>query len=170
MKIHEKEEKILFGFDLPSGIRKNLLFPKNISVSEMIKAAFSKLSLNSKNTRICNMKSLNLNSSINLFDNYRVFQIQSYNIIGIHGLFGKKIKVLVKVKGCGNNTNITIITGLLNSTLQLIDAIETNLCRNVIKLFYKDLILTKNYNKSLASLGINEDFHCEVELDNKNKF
>ena len=58
MKKNEKEEKIRFGFDLPSGKRKYLIFPNNITFSEMEKAAFSKLSLNTKSTRILNLPNI----------------------------------------------------------------------------------------------------------------
>ena len=52
MKKYEKEEKIQLFFRLPSGNSRVLLFPNNISASEMEKAALSKFSLNSKSTRI----------------------------------------------------------------------------------------------------------------------
>ena len=55
LKKNENEEKIQIGFILPSNKKRYLLFPNNITISEMVKAALSKLFLNSKSAHIIDL-------------------------------------------------------------------------------------------------------------------
>ena len=54
--------------------------------------------------------------------------------------------------------------GTLNSTLQLYKNAETLCSRKVKKLSIKNKLIERENIKSLASIGINEDFECIVEL------
>ena len=160
MKKNEKEEKIRFGFNFPSGERKFLLFPNNITFSEMEKAAFSKLSLNTKSTRILDLpiyKNQKLNTLIN-----HCFHIDKCHSINSHWKFGKIINA--KIKDINEKEVNVVQIGTLNSTLQLYKNAETLCSRKVKKLSIKNKLIERENIKSLASIGINEDFECIVEL------
>ena len=161
MKKNEKEEKIQFGFEFPSGKRKYLRFPNNITFSEMEKAAFSKLSLNTKSTRILNLpkdKNEKLNTLINNF----CFPINTTIPLNSHWKFGKIINA--KIKDINEKELSVFQIGTLNSTLQLYKNAETLCSRKVKKLSIKNKLIERENIKSLASIGINEDFECIVEL------
>ena len=167
MKKNEKEEKIQFRFDLPSGKRKYLIFPNNITFSEMEKAAFSKLSLNTKSTMILNLpkdKNEKLNTLINNF----CFPINITIPFNNHWEFGKIINAKIKYI---NEQKLSVFQiGTLNSTLQLYENAETSCSRKVKKLSIKNKLIERENIKSLASIGINEDFECIVELGGDLKF
>ena len=162
MKKYEKEEKIRIIFTLPSGDRKLLLFPNNISASEMTKAAFSKFSLNSKSTRIRNLY-LSPNDKINILQYNHPFTFLQSHPLQSHWIFGKNINA--KIILIDKNEDFSLPIGTLNSTLQLIKEIEINLGEypiKVKKIIINNKLIERENIKSLASIGINEDFECFV--------
>ena len=141
MKKYEKEEKIQLLFRLPSGNSRVLLFPNNISASEMEKAAFSKLSLNTKSTRILDLpiyKNQKLNTLINNF----CFPINTTIPLNSHWEFGKIINA--KIKDINEQKLNVVQIGTLNSTLQLYENAETSCSRKVKKLSIKNIKMRKN--------------------------
>ena len=161
MKKNEKEEKIRFGFFLPSGKIKYLIFPNNITFSEMEKAAFSKLSLNTKSTRILDLPK-DKNEKLNTLINNYCFPVDECHSINSHWGFGKIINA--KIKDINEKELSVFQIGTLNSTLQLYKNAETLCSRKVKKLSIKNKLIERENIKSLASIGINEDFECIVEL------
>ena len=162
MKKYEKEEKIRIIFTLPSGDRKLLLFPNNISASEMTKAAFSKFSLNSKSTRIRNLY-LSPNDKINILQYNHPFTFLQSHPLQSHWIFGKNINA--KIILIDKNKDFSLEIGTLNSTLQLIKEIEALLGGHSIKvkkIIINNKLIERENIKSLASIGINEDFECFV--------
>ena len=168
MKKYEKEKKIRIIFTLPSGDRKLLLFPNNISASEMEKAALSKFSLNSKSTRILDLY-LSPNDKINKLHNFHHFTFHQSNPSQSYWIFGKNINA--KIILIDKNKDFSLEIGTLNSTLQLIKEIEALLGGHSIKvkkIIINNKLIERENIKSLPSIGINEDFECFVEIEELN--
>ena len=90
MEKNKNYEKIQFCFQIPSGEKRPILFPKNITVSEMIKGAFSKLLLNQKNFRIYDKDiNENYNNKISIFPENYLITISQIASICEHCEFGK---------------------------------------------------------------------------------
>lgn len=85
MKKYENVEKKQFIFDDLINTKKGILieFPKNITISEMKKAAFSKLLLNSKSSRILGT-TLSDKSKINELVGHSHFIIDKINLLTKH--------------------------------------------------------------------------------------
>ena len=162
MKKHENAEKKNLRFNIVNENSKIIEFPKNITVSEMMKAAFSKLLLNSKSSRMLGIPSDN--SKINQFQEYQSFTIYKADPLEKHWRFGKKILATV----ISNNKIETIIQiGTLNSITQLIKGIELSFSKKLKKLYIREMEYGKNDIKSLKSIGIDDNFLCKVELGNE---
>ena len=153
LKKNEKEKKIQIGFIIPSGKYRYLLFPENITISEMIKAALSKLSLNSKSVHIIDLNP-NDNSKINKLIYNQSFHIIQRNFLNYHWIFGKIVIATIKSK---DKKVLDLHIGILNSTLQLINSIECNLNRKIKNVFINNVLIEREKEKSLASIGINEN-------------
>ena len=165
MNKNQNFQRIKYFFKV-NGELKAIEFPKNIKVSEMVKAAFSKLKLNSLSTRIDNID-ISKNSKIvdEFYENSR-FNIYFLDPLENHWKFGKIIIARVNYdKGIGHN----IAIGVLNSINRLIYNIELMCFKKVNKIIIanKEFFKKEIANFSLKSLGINENFICEVELEDE---
>ena len=162
MKKNENVAKKQFFFTIINEKGKYIKFPENITVSEMIKATFSKLLLNPYNSRIVGLSPFD-KSKINKFQDFVHFTIYKADPFDNHWIFGKKGTARI----IDNNKNrLIIFIGILNSISKLIQVIEKDYCKKLIKLYIGKMEFGKNDIKSLKSIGINEDFDCKVELDN----
>jgi len=164
MEKNKNYEKIRFCFQIPSGGKRQLLFPKNITVSEMIKGAFSKLLLNPKSSRIfANYLNYENNDKISVFPENNQFTINQIDPLERHWYFGK----LIKIEIIYNNKMEGIISiGILNSIKQLIRQIEYSLAPNKItKLIIGkyEFLINEIKNFSLKSIDIIENTTCRVE-------
>lgn len=73
----------------------------------------------------------------------------------------------VNVFDKNKNTKILKIDiGILNSNKDLNQFIKTLLCREITKIYLYENELNLNEVKSLASIGITEDFDCKVKVGN----
>lgn len=167
MEKNKNYEKIQFIFRI-NGENDNLrviLFPKNITVSEMVKGTFSKLLLNPKSYKIDIFKSGN--ERINIFNQNKKFEIIKFAPPNHHWKFGKEIMVLASFND-EKKVPYNIDIGILNSIKQLIERIENfDMCKKVKKITIRNNVYLKNEIKdcSLKSIGLNENFSCEVELE-----
>ena len=166
MKKNENYEKVYFHFKI-HGLNekiKKIQFPKNITVSEMMKGAFSKLLLNSKSSKIQEISSHDYNNKISSF-NKGLLNIHASDPLEDHWRFGKKINVFVyenEKKQC------TVLIGILNSIKQLIYNIRLQIGRkDLLKLYFsgnREFLINEIGNFSLKSIGINKDVNCSVEF------
>ena len=163
MKKYEKEEKIQKGFKISSGHFRQILLPINITVSEMEKAVFSKLSLNSKSAYIIGLNPKNDTRKINevIFD--QILTINIRTSLNNHWKFGKNVNAIIKSKK-DKNLRLILTIGKLNSTKQLINSIEVMCCRKIKNVFINNILIEREKEKSLSSIGINGDFECFVEI------
>ena len=63
------------------------------------------------------------------------------------------------------NKVFSLNIGTLNSTLQLIKEIEIQTRWKIKKMYIGNKLIERENIKSLASIGINEDFECFVEFE-----
>ena len=169
MEKNKNYEKIQFIFriDGRNDDLRVIQFPKNITVSEMVRAAFSKLLINSKSASIENINSSDQTKIINKFNN-KVLTIYFSNPLDLRRKFGKII--YARVFDIANNKNKTIIAiGTLNSINQLINTIENHFSKKLkkIKIWNKEFYKNEIKNFSLKSIGINDNFDCIVEFENQ---
>ena len=166
MKLHENEEIINLQFRFLNNNTRIVPFPKNITVSEMIKAAFSKFLLNSKSSRIMGL-SLSDNSKINTkFCELQSFNIFEADILENHWRFGKLIKVkAIGLDKANNEVNIYVSIGTLNSTKQLIESIGSHFGKKIKKIYIGKFEIDNNFIKSLKSIGIIDNCLCKVEFE-----
>ena len=162
MKINKNYQKIPLIFEVLGEITKTIEFPKNITIPEMIKGAFSNLLINSKSYRFNNIKS-NDNSKLDIFPVGKRFTIWKLNPMSSHLYFG----TLINAKTYYNKSPGDIISiGTLNSIKQLIKEIELSIYPNKIKKLFiekNEFLINLMNDSSLRSLGINENFECDVE-------
>ena len=169
MKKFEHIERIFFNFQYFKEKNRytSIEFPKNITASEMLKGACSKLLLNSKNTRFEGLWP-NDNRKISTFQKGMQFNIDIYGVnkMTCHWKFGKIINVFAVV----NNDRYTISVGDLNSIKILIKQIclfsNTNKKLKKICIGKYEFLANEIADFSLRSIGINEDVECKVEFDN----
>ena len=147
-----------------------LIFPDDISFSELLKIIFftfgeDKSTLSSKKLIEYAESNLILRDKFNYFRNKIYFSSCLFGGCGI--CIGKAIKVEIFEKGekCG----LIIDIGLLNSNKELIERIRILLCLdsekkriNKIIIGGKEIDIKKE--KSLLSLGIKDNFNCNIEL------
>ena len=169
MEKNKNYERMSFIFRIEGKINK-IQFPKNIKVSEMVKAAFSKLLLNSKSSRINYIDSSDINKKIkDKFNGNESFSISFYDPLENHWRFGKIIYAdVLDIRSNGNIQNIVAI-GTLNSINRLIYSIEITFYRKLKKIIIGNKEFYKNEIKdfSLKSLGINDSFKCGAEFENE---
>ena len=160
MKKNENYETIRYLFKF-NGKISSIEFPKNITVSEMMKGVFSKLVLNSKSYRIDPINPLDASKKIiNVFSPQKIFQVFMAQPPESHWRFGKLISARFK----GEN----ILIGTLNSINRLIERINSYIYPKKIKKLIignKEFFVKEIKNFSLKSIGINENFSCDVEFE-----
>ena len=166
MKKNENYQRINYFFRFNGKINK-IKFPKNITVSELKKAALSKLLLNSKGYTFNIFCHDNRKIKDEFPENKTFWIYQSNPIEPHHWKFGKYL--VAKTYDIKNNPS-DIDIGNLNSINDLMVRIELHYGAQKIKKitingneYFKNEI--KNF--SLKSIGINEDFVCKVEFQNK---
>ena len=156
-------EKMHFQFKI-NGKSSNINFPKNITVSEMMKGALSKLLLNSKSSRFVNLSLYDKNAIISSFQMGIVFNISRSAPLERHWRFGKIIRGIVYE----NNERLgSISIGNLNSIKQLITEISfIKASQKLIKLVIgsNEFLIDGIKDFSLKSIGINDDFKCKVKF------
>ena len=167
MKKFEHIERIFFKFRYTNEkIRyTHIEFPKNITVSEMIKGTFSKLLLNSKISRFDELSPSD-NTKISKFQIGRQFNINVYGNSLWHWKFGKIIQVRAIVD---NVRSDIILIGTLNSIKELIREISfSNTFKKIKKLSLgiNEFLVDEIADFSLRSIGINDNVDCKVEFYN----
>ena len=152
-KILEKYKNKKFNqivFELNSN-KHSISLPENIKFDEMKKAVFSKLHINEKQYKIIRYGTYS-------FYNYRIDEVGE---LCRHVLFGKKMKAFFMYK----NNEMSVNIGTLNSIKSLIQNINNALGdKKVIRIGIGMNKFGKNDEKSLSSVGINEDFKCSLEF------
>ena len=169
MEKNKNYETMSFFFKVEGKINK-IQFPKNITVSEMVRAAFSKLLINSKGSSIDYISYSDETKIIDKFSNNKMFNISFSNPLQPHWKFGKIIYANVFENAfCKNTTCIAI--GTLNSINRLINTIENNFSKNLkkVKILNKEFYKNEIKNFSLKSIGINDNFDCIVEFENQGR-
>jgi len=169
MKKNKNNETMSFFFKVEGKLNK-IQFPKNITVSEMARGAFSKLLINSESSFIDLINKSDQTKIINKFNDNKIFNIYFSEPPDPHWKFGKIINARVFNNAKNENTITTTISiGILNSINQLISSVEGFSTKKVKKIiigkkeFYKNEI--KNF--SLKSIGINDNFTFLVEFENQ---
>ena len=164
MKNNENYQRISFYFKF-DGIIKKIEFPKNITFSELKKAALSKLLLNSKKYKFNNVH-FDGNYKIKQFPENKTFEINSSDPLEHHWKFGKLL--FVDVYNEKKNIHFNIDIGNLNSIKILISRIEMT-CEKLRKIIINGNEFLKNEinDFSLKSIGINDNFKCIVEFENE---
>ena len=163
MKKNEKYQRIGYFFKLYGKIRR-IEFPKNITVSELNKAALSKLLFNSNSYKVIFEPPINNNSKvIDVFPENKIFEITNSEPLEGHWKFGK---ILIAIAFYNENNCKNIDIGSLNSINQLISRIELfSVNKKIKKIIINGNEFLKNEikNFSLKSIGINDNFNCLVE-------
>ena len=163
MEKNKNYEIIHFQFKI-NGKSSFINFPKNITVSEMMKGAFSKLLLNSKSSRVVNLYLYDKNAIISSFQMGIVFNINRSAPLERHWRFGKIIRAIVYEN---NDCLGPIAIGNLNSIKQLIRQISyINTSKKLIKLVIgsNEFLIDEIKDFSLKSIGINNDFKCKIKF------
>ena len=145
-------------------------FPKNITVSEMVRAALSKLLINSEGSFIDLIDKSDQTKIINKFNDNKMFTIYFSEPPNPHWKFGKIINARVFNNAKNENTITTTISiGTLNSINQLISSVEGFSTKKVKKIIIgkKELYKNEIKNFSLKSIGINDNFTFLVEFENQ---
>ena len=168
MKKYEHIERIIFNFRYTNEKTRytKIEFPKNITVSEMIKGTFSKLLLNMKTSRFDELSPSD-NTKISKFQIGRQFNINVYGNCPIwHWKFGK----IIQVRTIVDNVRSDIISiGTLNSIKELIREISfSNTYKKIKKLSLgiNEFLVNEIADFSLRSIGINDNVDCKVEFYN----
>ena len=168
MKKFEHIERIFFKFRYTNEKTRytKIEFPKNITVSEMIKGTFSKLLLNMKTSRFDELSPSD-NTKISKFQIGRQFNINVYGNSPIwHWKFGK----IIQVRTIVDNVRSDIISiGTLNSIKELIREISfSNTYKKIKKLSLgiNEFLVNEIADFSLRSIGINDNVDCKVEFYN----
>ena len=167
MEKNKNNETMSFFFKVEGKMNK-IQFPKNITVSEMVRAAFSKLLINSKSASIENINSSDQTKIINKFYDNKAFTIYFSDPLEPHWIFGKII--YANAFDNANNKNTTCIAiGTLNSINRLIYSIENHFSKKLkkVKILNKEFYKNEIKNFSLKSIGINDNFDCIVEFENQ---
>ena len=163
MKKNEKYQRIGYFFKLYGKIRR-IEFPKNITVSELNKAALSKLLFNSNSYKVIFEPPINNNSKvIDVFPENKIFEITNSEPLEGHWKFGK---ILIAKAFYNENNCKNIDIGSLNSINQLVSRIELfSVNKKIKKIIINGNEFLKNEikNFSLKSIGINDNFNCLVE-------
>ena len=143
-------------------------FPKNITVSEMVRAAFSKLLINSKSASIESIDKSEQTKIINRFYDNKAFTISFSDPLEPHWKFGKIICANVFENAFFKNTTYIAI-GTLNSINKLINTIENHFCEKLkkVKILNKEFYKNEIKNFSLKSIGLKDNFDCIVEFENQ---
>ena len=167
MEKNKNYETMDFYFKVQGKMNK-IQFPKNITVSEMARAAFSKLLINSKGSSIDYISYSDETKIKNKFSNNEMFNISFSVPPEPHWKFGKII--FARVFDIANNKNTeNIAIGTLNSINKLINTIENHFCEKLkkVKILNKEFYKNEIKNFSLKSIGINDNFDCIVEFENQ---
>jgi len=163
-----KGDEILNIKFIENAITKNPIFPKYITVGQMLKAFYLKYGYR-KNDIIFEDANFLYKINKTLSEINPIIKYYKTGIIFGHSLyiFGKKIIAKVSFKNIDKNLSFEI--GTLNSTKNLIDRIKIDMSDpNTLKKIYldekgKEISLI---NESLSSIGITNDFNCLVETEN----
>ena len=152
VNIYNWKEAFIYG-----DTRERLLFPDDISFSEMLKAIYFKYGIDEKSI----FNYFNPNQILKSYNTTIRIELSSCVYGGNIYNYGKKIKVDAK----GDGIHTSIIIGILDSNKELIRRINSLICdeRKKIKNCYidkKDLNIKEE--KSLLSLGIKSDFSCTI--------
>ena len=143
-----------------------LFFPPYITFSQMMKAIYFKFDRDEKDLFLINYPFIKGNNIIiqDIFNNKRRdidISTGSGVLGGILNKYGKLIDL--------NFPGYTINIGILNSNKKLVKDIEYQEEKKVKKIYIKGKELNIKEEKSLSSLGINENCsNCIVEFEEKN--
>ena len=167
MEKNKNYETMDFYFKV-QGKMNRITFPKNITVSEMVRAAFSKLLINSKSASIESIDKSEQTKIIYKFYNNKAFTISFSDPLEPHWKFGKIIFARVFDNSIKENTTCIAI-GTLNSINRLIYSIENHFYKKLkkIKIWNKEFYKNEIKNISLKSIGLNDKFDCIVEFENQ---
>ena len=152
-------------FSYSTGGKYIINFPSDISISQMIKVVKFEHELHGDVCFLCCGQRLKDN------DNSKLSQYFNHSNIGITitephalecGFHTKDIKAIILVK----DKNIVKTTNVKrhNSIQSLISIIENLIKAKIKKLYIEDKLMDLKDEKSIASLGIKDDFICTVEI------
>ena len=167
MEKNKNYETMDFYFKV-QGKTNRITFPKNITVSEMVRAALSKLLLNYKSSNIDGINKSDETKIINKFYDNKAFTISFSDPLEPHWKFGKIICANVFENAFFKNTTYIAI-GTLNSINRLIYSIENHFFKKLkkVKILNKEFYKNEIKNFSLKSIGLNDNFDCIVEFENQ---
>ena len=167
MEKNKNYETMDFYFKV-QGKTNRITFPKNITVSEMVRGTFSKLLLNYKSSNIDGIDKSDKTKIIGKFYDNKAFTISFSDPLEPHWIFGKIIYARVFDNSIKENTT-NIVIGTLNSINRLINTIENYFFKKLkkIKIWNKEFYKNEIKNVSLKSIGLNDNFDCIVEFKNQ---
>ena len=158
--------KTNYVFVFSDGKKQNLVLPTDIKISQLLKAFYLKNGLEYNSYKlIYNSLTLSPNDeqkfyrigvSINIFVNY----VTNYPYT-----FGKIIQVHITYTDKRVEDWIFGI-GLLNSINYIISKNESRVKRKVKTLSIKNLIIKRDDQRTLLSLGITKNFNCLIDFEN----
>ena len=169
---HKNEPIINITFNLPNGLKKVLRLTNYTSIKEMIKILLCEINIPENKARyfsfLFNGQKLNIfdESSLiqkNIYIGHSILVIDNRNIGFI--IQGKILNVLLKKK----NNNIEIDIGTLNTINDFeneLGLIPNNGKIIIIKINGKE-IQNNDKNKTFSSLGIRENFTCNLNEQEK---
>lgn len=170
---HKNENKLRIFFDFNDGLRKILSITGNTSIEEMIKILFNSTNIPQSNvenlyTILYNSHKISLHDKSTLNDK-NILDGANFHVILKESAFykimtGKTIEVYIK-------ENNELIYKTIAGTLQTIKSfnyhitIHFPLIKRIVNINGK--IYDKNDERTFSSIGIRDNFTCNVELNNK---
>ena len=150
-----------------AGKIKNPIFPKYITVGQMLKAFYLKYGFRRNDIIFDDTHLINkINKTLSEINPLIIYSKTGFILGYCLYIFGKKIIAKVSFKNTDKNLSFEI--GTLNSTKDLINKIKVGMRDpNSLKKIYLDEKEISLINESLSSIGITKDFNCLVETDNK---
>ena len=153
------EAKTLFG-----QYKINLIFPSNITISEMLKAIYLKFGYDNRSLLFHTSFSDKNEKLKNIFFhiNNIVYVSKGGELMGGNiRIFGKPMKANLLMK----NNKFVFEIGTLNSNKQLAKNAGNYIVKKIKKLYINKKKLNLKEEKSLLSLGIKDNFDFMVEYD-----
>lgn len=167
---HENEEKINIVFIQP--IRKDILyFTPNITIREMINIYFNKMNIPECQRKyfhfFCDSQELDINDDIlknKIKHPSEISSIRVYYWSNSHSLYGsegKNIIALIYINGrqIGNR-----VFGTLELIKNVYKSLEISYLLDILKFKINGKEIQKDDDRTLSSMGIREDFTCDIEL------
>ncbi len=157
--------KINVIFIYSTGEKYTINFPSDISISQMIKVVKYEHELHGDICFICYGHRLKDNDNSKLSQNFKHSNVEITVVVPHElecGFHIKDIKaiILVKDKNIVKTTNVN----RHNSIQSLISIIEKLIEAKIKKLYIEDKLMDLKDEKSIASLGIKDDFICTAEI------